>query len=225
MDKVFLPAKLLMVLVERGHGIDVVDASKRGGARGGTKLLGRGSEIFRADLTAPLEFYGQDIVMIVMRNETDAVLDAVIQGSFDRETGYSGAAVLLDVPKTFIRPGLRSKNAVAAPHISEGEHMQSGYTMISSIINYGQAEELMAVARAAGARGGTILSARGTGKEDDVSFFGISLISEKELLVIIAENAHADAILEALSSQPVFSEPGGGIIFTTAVDQLISLGD
>ena len=102
--------------------------------------------------------------------------------------------------------------------------MQSGYTMISSIINHGQAEELMTVARAAGAKGGTILNARGTGTEEDVKFFGISLAPEKEFLVIITENAHADAILNALSSQPVFSEPGGGIIFTTQVDRLLSLG-
>ena len=101
--------------------------------------------------------------------------------------------------------------------------MKSGYTMICSIINHGQAEELMAVAREAGARGGTILGARGTGTEEDVKFFGISLTPEKEFLIIISENAATDGILQALASQPVFSEPGGGIVFTTNIERYISL--
>ena len=75
----------------------------------------------------------------------------------------------------------------------------------------------------AGARGGTILGARGTGTEEDVKFFGISLSPEKEFLLIISENAATDAILQALGSQPVFSEPGGGIVFTANIERYISL--
>ena len=103
------------------------------------------------------------------------------------------------MPKTLLRSGPAPTNTAANAHTTEGEAMESGYTMISSIINHGQAEDLMAVAREAGAQGGTILNARGTGTEDDVKFFGISLAPEKEFLVIIAENAHADAIFEVLS--------------------------
>ena len=201
-----------------------MDASKLGGARGGTRLHGQGSGLLGVADSSCMECCGQDIVLIVMLEEVEDVIEAVIAGSFHQKTGYSGTALVLDAPKTLLRPGQAPHNAVADSHTSGGKAMQSGYTMISSVINHGQAEELMAVAREAGAKGGTILNARGTGTEDDVQFFGISLAPEKEFLVIITENAHADAILKAISSRPVFSEPGGGIIFTTGVDRLFSLG-
>jgi len=82
----------------------------------------------------------------------------------------------------------------------------------------------MSVARQAGARGGTILGARGTGTEDDVKFFGISLAPEKEMLLIVAHKDHARAIVEAVCRLPIFSEPGGGIVFTTPVEEFFTLG-
>ena len=76
--------------------------------------------------------------------------------------------------------------------------MNSGHTLLTVIVNHGYADDVMAEARKAGAAGGTILNARGTGKEEDVKFFGITLVPEKEMLLIVAENAKAPAILEAI---------------------------
>jgi nitrogen regulatory protein PII len=68
------------------------------------------------------------------------------------------------------------------------------------------------------------LGARGTGTEDDVKFFGISLAPEKEMLLIVADGANAQSILEAVGRLPIFSEPGGGIMFTTPVEEFFTLG-
>ncbi len=81
----------------------------------------------------------------------------------------------------------------------------------------------LAVARKAGAKGDTIINARGTGIEDDVKFFGISLAPEKEMLLIVADKDHAPAILDVLSGLPVFSEPGGGIVYTAKVNRFAIL--
>ncbi len=62
--------------------------------------------------------------------------------------------------------------------------MESGYTLITVIVNSGYAEAVMAAARSGGASGGSILNARGTGTEEDVKFFGITLVPEKEMLLI-----------------------------------------
>lgn len=225
MNKFYVPAKLLLVIVTRGCGRCVVDASKRGGARGGTRLRGRGQHFTGTTAAESEEFFEQDIVVILMRDEAGDVINAIVEDSFDPRSGYSGAALVVDVPKTLARQGHTPGSAETFSPESEGEAMQSGFTMIASIINHGQAEDLMAVARQAGARGGTILNARGTGTEEDVQFFGISLAPEKEMLIIITESSHTEAVFDALSNQPVFSEPGGGIIFTTAVERFSTLGN
>jgi nitrogen regulatory protein PII len=102
--------------------------------------------------------------------------------------------------------------------------MESGYLLLTAIVNTGCADDVMAEARKAGARGGTILTARGTGTEEDVKFFGITLVPEKEVLLIVAEKEGAESVLAAMRSVPVLREPGGGIVYTQNVEQFIVLG-
>ena len=218
----FTPAKLLVVFGECGCGMAIVDASKEGGARGGTRLHGRCLDEDGCGCGSCPGCVDQDIILILMQDEAESVITAVVEGALKNPKCRASAAMVLDVPKAMLRASQTASNEPLL-HTIEGEDMKSGYTMICSIINHGQAEELMAVARQAGARGGTILGARGTGTEEDVKFFGISLSPEKEFLLIISENAATDAILQALGSQPVFSEPGGGIVFTTSIERYISL--
>ena len=49
----------------------------------------------------------------------------------------------------------------------------------------GYSEQIMDAARKAGARGGTVIHARGTGQEKAEQFMGISLASEKDLILIV----------------------------------------
>ena len=102
--------------------------------------------------------------------------------------------------------------------------MESGHTLISVIVNAGFANDVMEAARKAGARGGSILTARGTGTEEDVKFFGITLVPEKEMLLIVAARDKMAPILEAISQTPILNVPGGGIVFTMNVEDFIVLG-
>lgn len=101
---------------------------------------------------------------------------------------------------------------------------KSDHVLITFIVNRGYADDAMVAARKAGATGGTILNARGTGKEEDVKFFGISLVPEKEILLIAVESSSADKILEAVKNVPCLSEPGSGIAFCVAVEDFVTLG-
>ena len=97
--------------------------------------------------------------------------------------------------------------------------------MITAIVNNGYADDVMVAARKAGAAGGSILNARGTGTEEDVKFFGITLVPEKEMLLIVAANDKADGIISAINSVPHLSEPGGGIVFSLNVEQFMTIGN
>ncbi|MCL2306283.1 MAG: hypothetical protein FWC43_13140 [Planctomycetaceae bacterium] len=86
--------------------------------------------------------------------------------------------------------------------------------LIVTIVNRGYSDELMAAARLAGANGGTILNARGTGTAEDAIYWGINLTPEKEVLLIVANPEDAANITEAIRSQNAFNERGAGIVFT-----------
>lgn len=95
--------------------------------------------------------------------------------------------------------------------------MESTDTLITFIVSHGDADDIMTAAREAGAKGGTILEAHGTHRESDVQFFGMTLVSEKEMLIIVAETELAQKILDAVKDLPVFKRTGGGIIYTSEV--------
>ncbi len=96
--------------------------------------------------------------------------------------------------------------------------------VICVIVNAGYAEAVMQEARKAGARGGTIINARGTGKEQDMDFFGIQIVPEKEMLVMLAEKDLAETLVAVVKAHPLLSKPGSGVVFTLAADTCQRLG-
>ncbi len=98
------------------------------------------------------------------------------------------------------------------------------HTLITCIVNHGLADEVMAAARKAGATGGTILSARGTGTEEDAKFFGYTLVPEKDMLIILVEAEDAPTVLEAIRALPVLAEPGVGVAFCADVERFVPFG-
>jgi len=101
---------------------------------------------------------------------------------------------------------------------------ETDHELISVIVNRGYADDIMEAARTAGARGGTILHARGTGKPDDEKFFGITIVPEKEQVLILAERDKAPAIREAIEQLPCLDTPGIGILYTMPVEHFAQLG-
>lgn len=151
---------------------------------------------------------GQTKKTVVCIMEEESLCDAVcsdIQQAARREEGCSGILFTLFMEK---------KN------MSES----SGHSVICVIVNSGYAEAVMDAARKAGARGGTIINARGTGTEQDMNFFGIQIIPEKEMLLMVAEHDIKEKLVEAVKSLPLLEKPGSGIVFTIEVDSCIPLG-
>jgi nitrogen regulatory protein PII len=220
----FRPAKLLITIVGKYSGEMVLAASKEGGARGGTKAVGRGLSRYFGGGHDDDEAVTEALLITLMHDESDSVVKEVLRAGLEHPEQISGLALVLDAA-SLARPGDQMENtAESAPERAGGEGMGPGNILITCIITHGQADEIMSVARQAGARGGTILSARGTGTEDDVKFFGISLAPEKEMLLIVAQADHSRDVVEAVCRLPIFSEPGGGIVFTTPVEEFFNLG-
>ncbi|MBQ9726925.1 MAG: P-II family nitrogen regulator [Kiritimatiellae bacterium] len=82
----------------------------------------------------------------------------------------------------------------------------------------------MAAARAAGAGGGTVLSAHGTAKPDDATFFGVPIVPEKDTLLVLVPEEKADAVFDAVRALPCLAEKGSGVVFCAPVERFAALG-
>lgn len=81
----------------------------------------------------------------------------------------------------------------------------------------------MEVARANGARGGTILGARGVAREKEAAFFGITLHADKEILMLVVEKSIRDNILNALYKEMGMDKKAQGITFSLPVSDVAGL--
>ncbi len=89
--------------------------------------------------------------------------------------------------------------------------------LIVIISNQGYNELVMDAAREAGAYGGTVVHARGTGMERAERFLGISLASEKDMTFIVARTAQRDAIMQKVMLQAGMETPAKAIAFSLPV--------
>ncbi len=72
--------------------------------------------------------------------------------------------------------------------------------LIIAVCNKGYTEDVMDAARAAGAGGGTILHAKGTGTKYAERFFGLQLVDEKEIIYIVAKKDLRNPIMQAITN-------------------------
>jgi hypothetical protein len=66
------------------------------------------------------------------------------------------------------------------------------YELLLVIANQGYTGSIMDAARAAGAGGGTVIHAKGTGMEGAAPFLGMELVNEKELVLIVSRTYRAE---------------------------------
>ena len=97
------------------------------------------------------------------------------------------------------------------------------HEVIFCIVNAGFSEAVMDAARQFGARGGTVLRARGTANPESELLFGISVQPEKEMVMILVESGLKDDILHALYREVGLNTPGQGIAFALPVDSVVGL--
>lgn len=97
------------------------------------------------------------------------------------------------------------------------------HEVIFAIINSGYADEAMAVARENGARGGTIMNARGVAGKEAAAFFGITFHEEKEILMLVVEKDQRDNLLNALYREMGMGKKARGIAFSLPVSDVAGL--
>lgn len=98
------------------------------------------------------------------------------------------------------------------------------HQVIVCIVNNGFADEAMDAARAVGARGGTVMSARGTANIEAEKAFQIQIQPEKEMIMILVSEDIKEDVMHALYRSVGTHTPAHGIAFTMPVDGVVGIG-
>ncbi len=98
------------------------------------------------------------------------------------------------------------------------------FECILCIVNEGFSDTVMDAAKSAGARGGTVLHARGTGAREAELFFGITVQEEKEIVMILIPRELKAGVLHAVNRAAGLNTAGQGIAFSLPVDDVVGIG-
>ncbi len=99
------------------------------------------------------------------------------------------------------------------------------HEVIICIVNSGFSESVMDAARELGARGGTVIRARGTANAEAEKLYGIAIQPEKEIVMILVDSSIKNEILHALYKAVGLKTPGQGIAFAMPVEDVVGISE
>ncbi|MDR2447997.1 MAG: hypothetical protein LBD58_12045 [Treponema sp.] len=140
------------------------------------------------------------------------------------------AAETVGVAAAAAETGKKKQRDTSMETTDKGEKMEMKpveikNNVIISILNNGYSDEFMKTARDAGARGGTVISARGLSSQKTKKFLGISIQDEKEIIIMLTDREKSVGIMQAVSATCGVSSKAEGIVFSLPADQVMSLND
>ncbi len=163
------------------------------------------------------------------------ILSVVTDGTWRRIKKILEQKIYIDVPGTGIAFTV-PLSSVGGPRelemLTAGQNFTRGdeeslkgtvNELLLVICNSGYSETVMDAARTAGAAGGTVVHAKGTGTSQAEKFLGITLASEKDVIFIVTKTAEKKAIMSAIMTQAGTATRAGAIVFSLPVTDTAGL--
>lgn len=101
--------------------------------------------------------------------------------------------------------------------------MAKGFELLMMIVNNGYSDQVMDVARGCGAKGGTVISGRGTAKEETEKKFNIRIHPEKDIVLIVIPTTIKVDLMKKFYAECGTQTDAQGIAFTLPVEDSVGL--
>ena len=140
--------------------------------------------------------------------------------------GIPGHGIIMAVPIKSVGGGK------TLAYLNNGEQQPARYTpelngkyeLIVIVANEGRTDQVMNAARAAGPTGGTVLHGKGTGSQNPKKFYNVSIASEKEVILMVAQNDRKAAIMQSVLHHAGPDSEAGAILFSLPVSEVAGFG-
>ena len=191
------------------------------GLRGILSMPGRGTAT-----SEHLAIYGLDatekyvISAVGNRSEVEGLIKSAKRKLF---IDIPGNGVMLTVPLKSVAGGKTLAYLTDEQKTGGAPRMDFEHELIIVILNEGYSDFVMDAARAAGAGGGTVLHAKGTGGTRGEKFFSVSLADEKDMIYIIAHKDEKAAIMRSINEQAGPGSKAGAICFSLPISSVAGL--
>lgn len=211
--------ELIVTIVNCGGASKVLRIARAHGVPGGTIFIGRGT----APPSPVMEILGLNDIrkeILLMAAEKDTVRRALEQMRRQLKLDKPNHGIAFTMPLVLFL-GAGDYEFAEEPEWKEVKNPM--FQCIFTIVEKGHGELVMDAATKAGARGGTIINARGAGVHEAQSLFAMDIEPEKEVVLILTESTLTTKIVSAIRDDLEIDKPGRGIIFVQNVNETYGL--
>ena len=187
------------------------------------ELMGRGTATKNMmDLLGLRSREYRVIMSVADREGTKKLIDEARRQLYIDAPGHG---IIVATPIKSVGGGKTMAYLSGGKHLSGAPELNYNYEIILAIANEGHTDSVMDAARAAGARGGTVLHGKGTaGSKDAEKFFGISIASEKEVIMIVAKASEKTAIMKSIVTLAGVGTEAGAVVMSLPVTAVAGFG-
>jgi len=206
--------QLLVVIVNFGLGSKVLKIAKQEGIGGGTIVIGKGTHHQPIlEFLELAETRKEIVMMIAPLRLVNPTLDA-LEEKMKLHKPNHGIAFVIPVAK-FMGMGKYDRSY----KLNEGGDVMTEYQAIFTVVDKGKGQDVVDVATQAGAKGATLINARGSGIHETSKLFNMEVEPEKEMVLILAKHDIVQDIISAITHELDLEKPGNGILFVQEVHQ------
>lgn len=206
---------LFFTIVDRGKANAVLRQAKQAGATGGTIFLGTGTVHSKLMNKLGLTETQKEILMISASNKLCDNLHEIVSDNLKLSKRNKGIAFSIPF-KRYQSQEPKQEQERSAKKINPSHYC------IMTIIDRGRSRECIDAARAAGARGGTIIHGRGAGVPTDY-YFPLVIEPQKDIVMIITTKDKVASIRERIATDLQLDKTGTGIMFILPVNKTSGL--
>ena len=186
------------------------------------ELLGRGTATKNVlDLLGLSTHEYHIIITIADRDRTARLIDEARRNLY---IDAPGQGIIVATPIKSVGGGKTLANLNAGRPTEGAPEINYNYEIVLAIVNEGHTDTVMEAAREAGARGGTVLHGKGTGSTDAAKFFGVSIASEKEVIMIVAKSNEKAGIMKAVINKAGTQTDAGAVVMSLPVSAVAGFG-
>lgn len=99
------------------------------------------------------------------------------------------------------------------------------YELIITIVERGEFLAVKEAAKAAGARGGTLIHGLGLGGEEAAKFLGIHIQPEKDIILIVVNSEDKDEVMQRIITEAGIRTDSRGLCFSLPVDSAFGIAE
>lgn len=222
---------LFFTIVSRGKANAVLRKAKECGATGGTIFLGEGTVQSKLLEKLGLTEIHKEILMISASEELCAKLHDTLSEDFMFFKRNHGIAFSIPFQRWELpSPGQEPSKDIEQDSAQEIEqkkkvhykNVKASHYCIITIVDKERSKECVKAARAAGAKGATIIHGHGAGVPTDF-YFPLVIEPQKEIVMIITTKDKVARIRKKIFSDLELEIAGNGIIFTLPVSRTSGL--